>query len=253
MAQDDNAKLEAAKKANSLHNLTEINFDTVDDVQGIARDLLNENLFNPDDSVVLKNIFDGESTVNGFEMPRLPYKFSYNGITYRVEPGQTVRIPGSSAYIFVKHLVSLIYRRLEGKDEMDKRTYPLTDKWVSKIVVRVDATLAPDEVDRQIEHALPDYEDERIAAAANSTGGGEVSLGAQLDDADITDEQFDKTPDFDARTNPNVQFKDGEVVDTREPATTVNARKGDEVAFPDAKTTKSDDKATKSASRQAKK
>lgn len=252
IGQREAEQIAAAKEANSLQNLTEkeLNFETIDDVQGIARDLESENIFNPDDNVILKNIFDGESTLNGYKMPKLAFTFMYNGYKYKAEGGQTIQLPGARAYLFVKHLVSLIYRRLEGHDELDKRTYPRTDKWVSKIVVRVDETFQPEGLNRDQEHQLPDYYEEdakpdadglsgRLGAATNQTGGGEVSLGAQLDDAEATDEQIDKIPDFDPSKNPNVQFDgEGKPIDTskKEGAAVVNQQdKKPEVAFPGAK------------------
>lgn len=256
MSDAEAKRIQEAQEANSLHNAKDINMETVDDVQGAARDLQNENLFSPDDNVVLRNIFNGE-TINGIVMPKLSFTFGYNGVKYETKPGQQFRLPGSQAYLYVKHLVSLIYRRLENQPENDRRTYPLTDKWVSKLIVRVDHTLAPEGLDRNEVQQIPDfYQDDggRIANAAGNTGGGEVSLGEQVDDSDVTDEQFDKTPDFDPSKNPNVQFDaDGKPIDT-EAANKVNAPSGDEAAFPDAKQNQSEKSSDKKpASRQSKK
>lgn len=223
----ERARVAEAKKANSLLNVSEIQLETADDVQGIARDLDNENIFDPDDNVVLKNIFDG-STVNGFKLPTLDYVHMYNGVKYRTTPGQVYRLPGSQAFLAVKHLVSLIYRRIEGKDEMDKRTYPMTDKWVRAIVVKVDKTLRPEGIDRDQVQDVPDYNamDEdydrsnelpgRLAGAVGAGGGGETELAAvNMNDAPMTDDQFNKTPDFAPNLNPNVQFDgSGKPVDT---------------------------------------
>jgi hypothetical protein len=262
---DEQARAAAALEANLLTNQDEINFDTQDDTQGISRDLSDESMFGPDDYVILRNPFDGEMH-NGYRMPKLPYTFGYNGVKYRTEGGQTFTLPGARAYLFVKHAVSLIYRRIEGRAELDKRTYPMTDKWVKIIVQKVDKTLSPEGDDRNLEHALPDYIakdseiDERtglggrLAGAMDRTGGGEVSLGEQIDDADATDETIDKIPDFDAAHNPRIGFdSEGRAIDASEPAaTTVNTETVDEnAAFPDAK--QNQQKSGNKSSRQANK
>lgn len=217
MEEERLAKIAAdTKQANKLTNITEGELDQalVDDgIQGIARDHFNEAMFGPDDFVVLKNIFDG-GKVNGFEMPKLAYTFQYSGIPFRVSPGQIFQLPGSRAYIYVKHVVSLIYRRIEGRDEMDKRTYEMTDPWVQAIVQSVQATLTPEGADKEQIHQLPDYmtADENLSKLA---GTGDFEMPTQIDDADATDETIDKTPDFSPGLNPKFEYDaDGNVINT---------------------------------------
>lgn len=238
----ERAKAEEAAKANSLYNQERIDFGAIDDRSAAERDLDSESMFNPDDSVVLRNIFDGETVLYGHRMPKLDYRFGYNGVQYEATPGQVVRIPGSQAYLFVKHIVSLIYRRIENKPEMDMRTYPLSDKWVKEVVVRIDPSLAPEGIDRSVVHTMPDYSAEdasvaerndgeslpgRLAGATSQGGGGEFELPAQnADEAPATDADLDKIPDFDPNKNGQVQFDEGgKPVDTSKEhaATTVSA------------------------------
>jgi len=214
-----------AKKANSLMNITEGELDQElisDGIQGIARDHFNEAMFGPDDFVVVKNIFDG-TTVNGFVMPKIAYTFYYSGVAFRVNAGQVFQLPGSRAYLYVKHIVSLIYRRIEGRDEMDKRTYEMSDPWVKAIVQSVQQTLSPEGANKEEVHQLPEYmtNDENLSKLS---GTGEVELQTQIDDSDASDESIDKIPDFDPRLNPKLEFdSEGKVINTDEPATTVGS------------------------------
>ena len=226
-----------AKKSNSLLNITANEISTLDmetGVQGIAREHLNESMFGPDDFVLLNNIFDGKEH-NGFQMPSLVYVFQYGGQPYRVQPGQQFTLSGAQAYIFVKHIVSLIYRRVEGNDDEDRRTYAREDKWVNEIVARVQETLNPEGSEITEIKDVPAYvqDDPNLS---KTIGGGDFELKAQVDDSDATDETINAVPDFTPALNPRQEFdSEGNVIKHEDNAADNVETTTEEVAFPDAK------------------
>ncbi len=148
--------------------------------------------------------------------------FEYNGVSYRVQPGQKFSLPGSRAYLYVKHLTSLIYRRVEGRDDMDKRTYPVNDKWAKLMIVQVNKTLSASLEDRNVVHDMPDYQAQdkaveeetglpgRLAGATSQGGGGEFETKpVDAREPDATDDDLDKIPDFDPNTAPKFRDESG--------------------------------------------
>lgn len=217
--------------------------DVVDDTPTTRRDFVDDSMFGVDDNVVLKNILDGTMR-NGIKMPSSNYVFTWNGAQFRVKPGQVFSLPGARAYLYVKHIVSLIYRRVEMKPEMDKRSYPLNDKWVKEIVVQINKTLTPTAEDRNTVHDIPSYIAEdaqvdpetglsgRLQNAMGQAGNGEVELHPVGMGDDATDDDIDNIPDFDESTSPKFKDENGEQIPAA-PMTPPPA--APEKEFPDAK------------------
>lgn len=183
--------------------------DIEDEAQNVRKDFLDERIFGNDDNIVLVNVLDGKGG-----RPRAEFVFTYNGVAYRIQPGQTFRLPGYQAQLFIKHIVSYCYRHIDKKPEMDKRMYPLNDPWVKQVVLDVQASPNPETQDRNEVHDVPEYIHQdseidpntglagRLEGAMNQGGGGEVEAGRAVIGEDATDEDVDKIPDFDPRLNP---------------------------------------------------
>jgi hypothetical protein len=137
-----------------------------------------------DDFVVITNLFDGKGGRPSHELI-----MKWGNVKHRWAPGQTVNLPGYKGRHFLLHLVKMLYLRVDDKPEMDKRDYPLTDKWVKQALVRIQPMMSPDEDESQdTVQELPDYvaNDENLSSIA---GTGEHVLPTVKDiDADATDE-----------------------------------------------------------------
>lgn len=190
--------LDVQPSENSLNDIRELSGKTI---MGIGSD----------DFVVVKNLFDGTEG-----RPAIELIMRENKKPYRWNPGQVVNLPGYRGRLFLKHLVSMLHRKVDGEEDGDRNDYPLTDKWVEKALIQIQPMMgseSQEDPDAVVE--MPDYMagDENLSRAA---GRGEQELPTvPLAALDATDESEAKYDDAAHNITPSTIDKEKQEAKTK--------------------------------------